>query len=101
MENFIQKCADDRVLKYLLSVKASENNISQFNVGDEVVVLNSIDNHILKQIKFGSLGYINSISHRYENQPNEHYEFWVVSEGKKDRYEITSILTRGDIEEFL
>jgi|TARA_B110000967_G_C18793545_1_gene514581 hypothetical protein len=88
MPNF-KKIFEDKIKRFLFTMEMGENKHSDFREGDSVVVLRSIDP--FDRIPIGSVGTIVHIIHRYKNEPNEHYEYWVFADKKKARYEINNI----------
>ena len=101
MDNLAEKCENDKLFRFLLSNIGIDNKPNDFAEGEKVIVLRPIDSHIMNEIKYGSLGVINSISRRYIGRPAEHYEFWVISDGKKSRYETYQILKYNEVVQFL
>tara|TARA_B110000967_G_C18776990_1_gene506112 strand:+ start:722 stop:1048 length:327 start_codon:yes stop_codon:yes gene_type:complete len=101
MDNLVGKCEHDKLFRFLLSNIGVNNKPVDFVEGEKVIVLRSIDSHIMNDLKYGSLGVINSISQRYKGRPAEHYEFWVTSGGKKSRYETYQILKYNEVDQFL
>jgi len=91
----IEKCPnfkeifEDKIKRFLFTMEMGENKPSDFREGDSVVVLHCIDP--FDRIPIGSVGTIVNIMHRYKNEPNEHYEYWVYTDKKKARYEINNI----------
>ena len=81
----------DKVNQFMFTVQMDTNTPSDFHEGDKVVVLRGIDMYILNTMPIGSIGTIVNIMHRYKGQPAEHYEYWVYSNGKKERYELNNI----------
>ena len=83
----------DTVNQFMFAVQMDTNSPSDFHEGDKVLVLRSIDMYIpiLNTIPIGSIGTIVNIMYRYKGQPAEHYEYWVYSNGKKERYELNNI----------
>ena len=88
MPNF-KKIFEDKIKRFLFTMEMGENKHSDFREGDSVVVLHCIDP--FDRIPIGSVGTIVNIMHRYKNEPNERYEYWVYANKKKARYEINNI----------
>ena len=84
-----KKIFEDTIKRFLFTIQMGDNKPSDFREGDQVVVLQSIDP--LDRIPIGSIGTLVHIMHRYKNEPNEHYEYWVFANKKKARYEIDNI----------
>ena len=84
-----KKIFEDKIKRFLFTMDMGENKPEDFREGDQVVVLQSIDP--FDRIPIGSIGTIVQIIHRYKNEPNEHYEYWVFANKKKARYEIYNI----------
>tara|TARA_Y100000385_G_C12759373_1_gene494410 strand:+ start:151 stop:465 length:315 start_codon:yes stop_codon:yes gene_type:complete len=99
MDKLIDTLENNRLLKQILGMQARHNKPTDFIKGEEVVTLNPID--IWDTIKPGSIGFINTIMHRYKGKPAEHHEFWIISNGVKSRYETHQILKIDIVRQFM
>jgi len=73
-----------------------------FNIDDEVMILDDIDAHLhVGGLKPGMRGRITSIAHRYKGDVNEHFEIWVKNEFGKGRFNLNGVIPYGAAEELI
>lgn len=102
MSTFEKIFEKDRLALIKIKMILLYNDPHSFKTGDKVVVLTSIDSHLsLDNMKPGMIGTIGTIMHRYKDQPAEHFEYWVYSDGIKSRYELNQIIKYDVAEKFI
>ena len=102
MDTLVSKLANDRLLVWQIGHLGIDNNIQNFTIGEQVVVMNSIDRYILSdEPKPGMIGNIDNIMHRYIGQPAEHYEIWVNYNGKRARFELYNVIKYDQVKKYI
>lgn len=102
MNTLVSKLANDRLLAWQIGRLGIDNNIKNFTIGEQVVVMTSIDGYILSnEPKPGMIGNIDNIMHRYVDRPAEHYELWVNCNGKRARFELHNVIKYNQVKQYI
>ena len=90
----------NKLTKFFIQMELA-NAPGDFNIDDEVMILDDIDGHLHVGLKPGMRGRITSIAHRYKGDVNEHFEIWVKNEFGKGRFNLNGVIPYGAAEELI